>query len=67
MENETIVGKEPVQKKLRRAFLLPSSSVLDTLKIHALKKHMQYEEFYYCLIREGFKSVFGKYSEEDTL
>ena len=38
------VGKEPVQKKLRKAFLLPSSSVLVVLKIHALKKYMQYKE-----------------------
>jgi len=67
MENETIVGKELVQKKLRKAFLLPSLPVLDVLKIASLKRHMRYEEFYYCLIREGFKSVFGKYPEEDTL
>jgi len=66
MENETIVGKEPVQKKLRKAFLLPSLSVLDALKIHALKKHMRYEEFYYYLIREGYKALYSKYPEEDN-
>ena len=66
MENGTVISKELVQKKLRKAFLLPSLSVLDALKIRALKKHMRYEEFYYYLIREGFKSVFGKYPEEDT-
>jgi len=38
------VGKELVQKKLRKTFLSPSLSVLDTLKIHALKKYMQYKE-----------------------
>jgi len=64
---EKVDEEQVVQKKLRKAFLLPSSSVLVVLKIHALKKYMQYEEFYYYLIREGFKSAFGKYSEEDTL
>lgn len=61
-ENEVV---EQSQKKLRKAFLVPSPAILDVLKIYALKKHMRYEEFYYYLIREGFKSVFGKYPEDE--
>lgn len=57
--------KLKAQKKLRKVFTVPSEDVLDTLKFRAIKKHIPFEEFYYFLMREGYKTQYGKFPEEE--
>ena len=49
---------------LRKPFLVPSQPILDTLRIYAVKEHKRYEEYFYKLIREGFRVKYGVYPEE---
>ena len=49
---------------LRKPFLVPSQPILDTLRIYAVKEHKRYEEYFYELIREGFRVKYGVYPEE---
>ena len=51
---------------LRKPFLVPSQPILDTLRIYAVKEHKRYEEYFYELIREGFRVKYGVYPEEET-
>jgi len=51
---------------LRKPFLVPSQVVLDTLRIYAVKEHKRYEEYFYELIREGFRMKYGFYPEEEA-
>jgi len=60
------VSSEGEQKKLRKPFLAPCQAVLDVLRIHAIAEHRRFEEYFYDLIREGFKVRYGVYPEEEA-
>jgi hypothetical protein len=60
------VSSEGEQKKLRKPFLAPCQPVLDVLRIHAIAEHRRFEEYFYDLIREGFKVRYGVYPEEEA-
>jgi hypothetical protein len=60
------VSSEGEQKKLRKPFLAPCQAVLDVLRIHAIAEHRRFEEYFYDLIREGFKVRYGIYPEEEA-
>jgi hypothetical protein len=63
----TKVEEKHVNKdSLREPFLVPSQVVLDTLRIYAVKEHKRYEEYFYELIREGFRVKYGFYPEEEA-
>ena len=59
------VSKDGNRKKLRKPFLAPCRAVLDVLRIHAIAEHRRFEEYFYDLIREGFKVKYGFYPEEE--
>jgi hypothetical protein len=59
------VSKDGNRKKLRKPFLAPCRAVLDVLRIHAIEEHRRFEDYFYDLIREGFKVKYGIYPEEE--
>jgi|GEM_PF-3953549 len=60
------VSSEGEQKKLRKPFLAPCQAVLDVLRVHAITEHRRFEEYFYDLIRDGFKLRYGVYPEEEA-
>jgi len=60
------VSKDGNNRNLRKPFLAPCRAVLDVLRIHAIAEHRRFEEYFYDLIREGFKLKYGVYPEEEA-
>ena len=60
------VSKNGNNRNLRKPFLAPCRAVLDVLRIHAIAEHRRFEEYFYDLIREGFKVKYGVYPEEEA-
>ena len=60
------VSKDGNRKNLRKPFLAPCRAVLDVLRIHAIEEHRRFEDYFYDLIREGFKVKYGIYPEEEA-
>jgi len=60
------VSKNGNNRNLRKPFLAPCRAVLDVLRIHAIAEHRRFEEYFYDLIREGFKVKYGFYPEEEA-
>jgi hypothetical protein len=54
------------KENLRKPFLAPCQPVLDVFRIHAISEHKRFEEYFYELIKEGFKVKYGIYPEEEA-
>ena len=54
------------KENLRKPFLAPCQPVLDVLRIHAIAEHKRFEEYFYELIKEGFKVKYGIYPEDEA-